>query len=437
MSRRSTDWPPLWDGDPTPGNPDEVAALGRKLRKMADMIDEQARVVKALASVEGWDSEAGRAFNEIADGAGDRLKKSFERYDEAAKALGTKVADGSKEFASELDRAQRKADKALADYREAESDHDLADREVKKFTDKHLVSEIPEADKSEYERWEKKRDDALHRIGQARKDVKDAKEIFDDAGENAARHIKNVVHHDSVRDPGGFMNFLADWADGFANISAILSAAAVFCAFVPPLQFLVPLLATAAVLTSAAALAGHAYDMRVRGGKVSWWKLTVDVLGVMPGLGVLKGFTALKGLKGLSKLKGLGMGFKTSDAIKGIGFNALNGVSVTVTNRVLAVGTRLGGKLKLGKLPDEFVPIEGKKITAVIKGTGLAGALNRMFNGENGERTGDQKPYWDTPSPETSPTPSPPTGGQDSPTTTTPSPSPAASPAPFHAALAA
>jgi hypothetical protein len=431
VSRRSSDWPPLWDEDPTPGDPDEVAALGRKLRKMADMIEEQSRVIKALSSVDGWDSEAGRAFNEIADGAGDRLKKSFERYDEAAKALGTKVAEGeSKEFAGELHRAQKKADKALANYHEAKSDHDLADREVKKFTDKHPVTDIPEADRPEYERWSKKRDDALHRIGQSRKNVKDARDIFDDAGDRAARHIKDVVHHDAVRDPGGFMNWLADWADMFSNISAILSVLAVVCAFIPPLQFLVPIFATLAVLSSAAALAGHAYDMSVRGGKVNWLKLGTDFLGVLPGLGALKGFRALTGLKGIAKLRAFGKlgtwgSFKGIAAVDGIGHNFLNGLSVGLTNKVLAGGLKLGNKLaatKVGgvlpELPKAFEPIGGKQITAAIKGNGLASALHRMFSGENGGSTGYQEPA--------SPQPSP-----------TPAPSPGPSPQPFHAALAA
>ncbi|MDQ1038012.1 uncharacterized protein YukE [Streptomyces sp. V3I8] len=427
MSRRSSDWPPLWDEDPTPGDPNEVAALGRKLRKTAEMIDEQSRVIKALSSVDGWDSDAGRAFNEVADGAGDRLKKAFERYDEAANALGTKVAEGeSKEFAGELHRAQTKADRALADYQEAEAEHDVADREVKKFTDKYpVVSQIPAADKTEYERWEKKRDDALERIGQARKAVKDAREMFEDAGDRAARHIKNVVHHDAVRDPGGFMNWLADWADTFSNISAILSVLAVICAFVPPLQFLVPIFATLAVLCSAAALAGHAYDMSVRGGKVNWLKLGTDTLGILPGLGALKGFRALVGLKGVAKLKSFGKlgtfsSFNGLAAVDGIGHNFLNGLSVGLTNKTLGAGLALGKRLKLPNLPEQFVPLGGKQITAAIKGVGLASALNRMFRQENGGRTGYQEPSAPMPVP-----------------APTPSPSPGPSPQPFHAALAA
>ncbi|MER5913466.1 putative T7SS-secreted protein [Streptomyces sp. NPDC001982] len=406
MSRTDSDWPPLWHDDPTPGDPEEVAELGRKLRKMADMIDEQSRVIKALASVEGWDSEAGKGFHELAGGTADKLKKSFERYDEAAKAIGEEVREGSSDqFASEMRRAQRKADKALADYREAKVDHDLADGEVKKFTDKYPAHNIPAAEKEEYDRWVKKRDEALRRIGDARKAVKDARNIYDDAGDNAARHIKNVVHHDAVRDPGGFMNFLADWADMMSNISAVLSVLAVICAFVPPLQFLVPIFATLAVLTSAAALAGHAYDMTARGGKVDWLKLGADALGVLPGLGVLKGFKALKGVKGLAKFRFSGMA-----ALDGVGHNFLNGVSVKLVNKVL------------GRTARNAV-IEGKKITAVIKGAGLASALHRTLSGENGSRTGFQEPS-KTPTP--APTPSP-----------SPGPAPTVSPTTFHAALAA
>ncbi|CAL9552411.1 putative T7SS-secreted protein [Streptomyces sp. enrichment culture] len=413
MSRIDADWPPLWHDDPTPGDPEEVAELGRKLRKMANMIDEQSRVIDALASVEGWDSEAGKGFHELAGGTADKLKKSFERYDEAAKAIGEDVSEGTSDrFASEMRRAQRKADKALSDYRAAEGEHDLADREVKKITDKHPLGDIPTAEKEEHDRWVKKRADALHDIGSARKAVKDARDIYDDAGDKAARHIKNIVHHDSVRDPGGFMNFLADWADMLSNISAVLSVLAVICAFVPPLQFLVPIFAALAVLTSAAALAGHAYDMSVRGGKVDWLKLGADTLGVLPGLGALKGIRAFTGLKGMAKLKAFGKlktwgSFNGLAAVDGIGHNFLNGISVSLVNKVL-------GRTARNEL------IDGKKITAVIKGTGLASALNRMLSGENGEKTGYQE------SAPAGPTPSP-----------SPGPAPSVSPTAFKAALAA
>jgi hypothetical protein len=203
------------------------------------------------------------------------------------------------------------------------------------------------------------------------------------------------------------MNLLADWADMLSNISAVLSVLAVICAFVPPLQFLAPIFAALAVVTSAAALAGHAYDMTVRGGKVDWMKLGADALGVFPGLGALKGIKALKGVKGLAKLKLGG-----SAALRGVGDNFMNGIAVKGVNWALGKAGRSA--------------IEGRKITGVIKGAGLGSALHRMLSGENGERTGYQEPAASTPTPTPTPAPSP-----------SPGPAPNVSPKPFNAALAA
>ncbi|WP_371669811.1 hypothetical protein OG985_20525 [Streptomyces sp. NBC_00289] len=367
---------------------------------MADEIDKQSGNIKALASVDGWDSDAGRAFHEIADGSSGRLKRAFERYDEAAKALGTKVVDGgeSKEYASELHRAQKVADKALQKYREAETDHKTAVGDLKQYE-----GTVPSRDDvTDRTRLAKQRDAAMDVIRECHSEIGRAKIIRDDAASAAAKHIKNVVHHDGVRDPGGIMNFLADWADRFANLSAIFSILAVICAFVPPLQVLAPVFAALAVITSALALAGHAYDMTVRGGKFSASKLFFDALGVMPGLGALKGFRALKGLKGLGKLRGLR--FSGGAALEGVGFKFFNGIAVNTVNKIL---------VKAGR-----PAIAGEKITAGIKTGSFASAMVKIFTGHNGESTGDPGDLPKvTPSPSPQPAPRPPS-------------------APFHTALA-
>ncbi|MEU6120656.1 hypothetical protein [Streptomyces sp. NPDC047123] len=407
MTARPSDWEPLHSGDPVPGDPYEVARLGKKLRNMADEIDKQARNIKALSTVESWDSEAGRAFHEIADGTAGRLKRSFERYDEAAKALGTKVVDGgeSKEYASELNRAQKVADKALQDFRAVEADLGDTDGQLKPSGTK------PPSDMSDTEREKaaRKRSAALSTLGDCRREIDRAKEIRDDAASAAAKHIKNIIHHDGVRDPGGFMNWLADWADRFSNLSAIFSILAVICAFVPPLQVLLPVFTALAVITSAAALAGHAYDMTARGGKLNLLKLGLDVLGVMPGLGALKGFGALKGLKGLSKLRGLR--FSGSGAMAGVTDKFFNGVAVKGVNFVLK---------KAGK-----PVLEGERITAGIKTGSLGSALYKIFTGKDGAATGDPGDPKPMPQGTVPPTPRP-----------SPQPSPTPSPKPFHTALA-
>ncbi|MEU0045745.1 putative T7SS-secreted protein [Streptomyces werraensis] len=431
MSRRDADWPPLWHDDPTPGDPEEVAELGRKLRKMADMIDEQSRVIKALASVEGWDSEAGKGFHEIADGTADRLRKSFERYDEAAKAIGEEVREeGSDQFASEMRRAQRKADKALADYREAKADHDLADGEVKKITDKYpVVHDIPAAEKQEYERWLKKRDDALHRIGSARRAVKDARDIYDDAGDKAARHIKNVVHHDEARDPGGIMNWIADHADWLSTAATILAVAALIAAVVFTGGTLAVVLVGLAAATSATALTGRLYDVFARGGKLDLLKMGLDALGVIPGLGALRGLTAAaKGARLLAAQRGVWAGFTNGFAVK----NFNKGV-VWASKYLTSKGvTRV-------KLPaNGFDP---EVVTRYIKGTSLANAglqgLLRVKNRMDGVDDSQEQSSTPTVVPRPTPTPSVAPGPSGSSRTPTPSPQPVPSPSStaFKAAL--
>ncbi|CAL9543983.1 hypothetical protein SUDANB174_04271 [Streptomyces sp. enrichment culture] len=314
--------------------------------------------------------------------------------------MGTKVVDGeeSKEYASELHRAQRIADKALHKYREAETDHKSAIGDLKQYE-----GTVPSRDDvTDRTRLEKKRDAAMDIIRECHSEIGRAKIIRDDAAKSAAKHIKNIVHHDGVRDPGGIMNFLADWADRLSNVSAILSVLAVICAFVPPLQILAPIFAGLSVVTSAMALAGHAYDMTVRGGKFSATRLFFDALGVMPGLGALKGFSALKGLKGLAKLRGIR--FSGSAALEGVGFKFFNGIAVNTVNKILT---------KAGK-----PVIAGEKLTAAIKTGGFASAMVKIFSGQNGEPTGDPGDL-----PKVKPSPSP-------------QPAPTPSPAPFHTALA-
>ncbi|MER7656932.1 putative T7SS-secreted protein [Streptomyces albidoflavus] len=417
MARRPTDWDPIHDGDPIPGDPYEVAKLGKDLRDMADAIKEQSAAIDALATVEGWDSDAGRAFHEIAGDTAGRLKRAYDRYDEAATAMGTKVTDGAKNYASQLNRAQELADKARTRAMTANEKYQEAlDKVGPRGTVQPPNSELSPA---EQKRYEEQRDDNYDIVVDCIRDVSEAKEIRDDAAKDAQKKIKNIIHHDGVRDPGGVMNWLADWADGLSSLSAILSTIAVICAFIPGGQILAAVFAAAAAITSALALAGHAYDKWARGGDVSWLKIGVDVLGLVPGFGLLKGFSALKGLKGLR-----GLGPVVTNAGRGVRDMFFNGFAVKTVNAILK---------KTGR-----TPLAGRDITAAIKGAGLISAVYKIATGQIGESTGDPG---DTrgPVPEQRPKPTPPPTAPpaESGPTPTPSPSPGPSPQPFHAALAA
>jgi hypothetical protein len=414
----------MYDSDPVPGDPYEVARLGKELRAMADEIDKQARNIKALASVEGWDSDAGRAFHEIAGDTASRLQNAYDRYDEAATAMGTKVQEGggeSSEYASELHRAQQLADKGLQEYRAAEVDYKAAQEILDPLKGKVLTGD----DAVQHSKQQKKSDDAAQLMLEGQKKIMRAKAIRDEAARDAARKIKNVIHHDGVKDPGGVMDWLADHADWFSAAATILACVALAVAIFATGGLAAPIIAAIAATASATALTGRLYDVFARGGKLDLLKIGLDVLGVVPGLGALKVLAV--GSKA-GRLAG-------AQAALWEGFT--NGFGVKRINDV----TRLASKfLSKRKIPGLKLPENGFKpevVTRYIKGAslgflGLKG-INRLVESEENKRAGDSKAPsggpGPTPEPNMRPIPS-------SPGTPSPSPRPSPSSAPFHAALA-
>ncbi|MFC8130043.1 putative T7SS-secreted protein [Streptomyces sp. NPDC057302] len=421
MSGRPSDWTPLYDSDPVPGDPYEVAHLSKKLRGMAEEIDKQARNIKALASVDSWDSVAGRAFHDIAGETAGRLKKAYDRYDEAANALGTKVREGeSKEYASELHRAQRMADKALEEFRTAEVEQKAAMKELEKTKGTIPSSREDGADRT---KQQKKRDDATSVMARHRQKIMNAVEIRDDAASAAAKKIKNVIHHDGVRDPGGFMDWIADHADWFTAIATVLAVAALVAAVVLTGGAAAILIGVAAAM-SATALSGRLYDVFARGGKLDAVAITIDVLGIIPGLGALKGLTA--GAKGA----------RLATAQRTMWGMFTNGIAVKNINRGAGVASKLLGKWG-SKIPaGGWAP---ENVTRFIKGAALSKLgvesfmkLQQVLPGE------DEKPNHITPGtgPGARPHPSTPPSAPSTPSAPSPSPRPSPTSAPFHGALA-
>lgn len=114
MSRPS-DWHILdLDRDPTPGDPTAIRALARRVDAVADDAAQAERDVIALAgdsSVTEWVGAAGDVFRGALDDFPTQLRKLADSYSRAYSALTT--------WASDLDRAQGQADRALAQGREA------------------------------------------------------------------------------------------------------------------------------------------------------------------------------------------------------------------------------------------------------------------------------------------------------------------------------
>ncbi|MGC9409544.1 putative T7SS-secreted protein [Streptomyces sp. DZ1-3] len=414
MTARPKDWSPLHDSDPVPGDPYEVARLGKELRAMADEIDKQARNIKALASVEGWDSDAGRAFHEIAGDTAGRLKKAYDRYDEAAIAIGTKVQEGdgeSSEYASELRRAQRMADKGLEEYREAEVDYKAANKVLEPFQGKVLTGE----DAVQRSKEQKKQDDAADLMLTAAKKIMRAKVIRDEAVSATSRKIKNVIHHDGVRDPGGFMDWIADHADWFSAAATALAVVALVAAIVLSGGTLAVFLVVAAGVMSATALSGRLYDVFARGGKLDLLKIGLDILGIIPGLGAVRGLTAAaKGARLLTARNAIWSGFTNGFAVKNINKGVVWASKFLKNKGITKVKLPAGG-------------FEPELLTRYIKGGALAhlGVQSVVKLKNRFEDVGDSSHESRTPSGGPQPTPSP-----------SPQPSPKPRSTSFHTALA-
>ncbi len=109
----------LADAGPVPGDPREVAALGRRFQATADEIASAVRRLRACAD-ESWNAGAGEAFRRRSAETAVKLAAAYDRYAAVAIALGTDPGDprpstaARPNYAAALAQAQNIADPARA-----------------------------------------------------------------------------------------------------------------------------------------------------------------------------------------------------------------------------------------------------------------------------------------------------------------------------------
>ncbi|MFF3488119.1 putative T7SS-secreted protein [Streptomyces sp. NPDC002701] len=282
---RADEWPTIGEAsDPIPGDPEEVAKLGRDLRKTAESIRKQADEIKALSGVEAWKSKAADEFRKEAEEAEGKLRKAFKRYDAAADALGEKVVEGgpSKQYASELHRAQKMADKALRDAQDAESEQKTSTGAVDRLP-KDTASDDPERKK-----LEKRQEAAASAMERAKKDLEAAKDIRDAAAETARKSIRYAIDNDGLKDGGWdkFKDWVHDnadwmktWIDRLGWVATICGTLSLLVGWIPVIgQALAGILGTIALLATLVSLVGHL--VLALAGEGSWFDVALDVVGL-------------------------------------------------------------------------------------------------------------------------------------------------------------
>ncbi|WAU79077.1 hypothetical protein O1Q96_04505 [Streptomyces sp. Qhu-G9] len=283
------------DVDPVPGDPDQLVALGRKLRKTADELGRQIRNLKAISKVDSWDSDAGKEFRKKAEGSQGKLEAAYKRYDAAADAIGSDIHEvsgsyqdqlhaPSTNYASDLHRAQNIADSALKEAREAD--------ERKSSTRKSLDSLSGKDGKEERERLEGKMDAASGDIEAAREKIEAAKRIRDEAAKKAREAIDDIISHDSLKD-GFWDKFLDDVNNWTAKIATVCGIAAMLVGWIPVIgQALAGLLGTIAMTASLIGLVCTV--IQFARGDADWMDLGVAALGFLAA-GVGKAFSKYAG----------------------------------------------------------------------------------------------------------------------------------------------
>ncbi|WP_330306564.1 MULTISPECIES: putative T7SS-secreted protein [unclassified Streptomyces] len=307
---RADEWAVIGESsDPIPGNPEEVAKLGRDLRKTAEAIQKQAKEIKALSSVESWKSKAAEEFRKEAEEAEGKLRKAFKRYDAAADALGEKVVEGgsSTEYASELHRAQTMADKALRDAKDAHDEHATSAGAIDKFP-KDTADDDPDRKK-----LEKRQEAATSAMERAKKDLEAAKDVRDAAAKSARDAIRHAIDHDGLKDSrwdkfkdwvhdnAGWINKVLDVAGWVATICGTLS---LLVGWIPIVgQALAGILGSIAMAATIISLVGHV--LLALAGEGSWFDVALDVVGLATmgiGRGAMAGAKgAMQGAKGMAR----------------------------------------------------------------------------------------------------------------------------------------
>ncbi|MDN3028664.1 hypothetical protein [Streptomyces sp. S.PB5] len=252
-------------GDPVPGDVHDMKALSRRFEATAKTITDTAAALRRLGNQESWDSEAGRAFADKADDTAKTVSKAHDRYADAASALKTYYTD--------LETIQSDADEILRD----------AETKAGELGKAKTSAENPPkgTEEGEQKKLDKKVTDLQDGLSDLRDRLAAVKTRHKDAGDKAAKKIRDTTESDGLND-----SWLDDMRDALKMISDITGAIAAVCGilalvvgWIPIIgQALAGVLGTIALVMTAISLVCHV--LLAVNGDGSWGDVAMDVLGL-------------------------------------------------------------------------------------------------------------------------------------------------------------
>ena len=313
---RPADWSPLAATDPVPGEPEEVAALGRRFRGTAAEIKRAASRLRTMCTDEFWDSDAGAAFRQRSDDTAGKLARAYARYDAAATALGTDSGDtkpstpGNPRYAGALYLAQKLSAQALTSAQDAAAAQRQAMSQLRATlasasgqvplpasldpplglltpdSSGHLPIRAGEA--ADLTVLKNRYNSAADQLTAARGMLSRAELIRDTAAHHVSRLISDVIGRDGLTD--GFWDHVTNFIDEHAGLLAMVSKVAGWVAtiagtlalavgWIPIVgQVLAAVLGTIALIASVVTLIAD--TLLLIGGKGSWLDFALDVIAV-------------------------------------------------------------------------------------------------------------------------------------------------------------
>ena len=343
---RPADWSPLAGSDPVPGDPYGVAALGQRFQATAQEINGAAQRLRTMCTDTYWDSGAGEAFRQQSVQTAGKLAAAFDRYDAAARALGTDPADSSPStaarpnYAGSLDQAQALSLQALTPAQDAAATQRITLSQLSGYgpwlaplaltpdASGHLPVPVPllpapsATVREDIAGLVSRYNAAADTITASRSTVARATAMRDQAAANTAALIDSAIGSDGLADSfwDKFTNFIDEHAALLQKISEISGWVATVAGTLALLVGWIPIVgqALAAVLGTialAASILTLLSDSLLKlGGKGSWFDIALDVIAVASfGLG-RAAVGALKDSALLARLAGKTEMFKTAEA---------------------------------------------------------------------------------------------------------------------------
>ncbi|MCL7489889.1 hypothetical protein M8I34_00200 [Streptomyces sp. MCA2] len=269
--RRPTDWQPLAETDPIPGDPEDIRDEVTKMKNLAKTLRDQARI---LRKAEDGDALRGNYADKIREKSGEldkRFRETAGRYERVVGDLG--------KWANDLEGFQDRADGILRRAKHANEEHsaDLKKKEAK--------AEKDGGDPPDYV-------DDSH-LATYRKQLNEVTADRDAAAEKCARNIGDDIS--DVLEDSTWENF----ADGLSTTLDVLgylgTAIAIVGIFCTPAGWIVGI----GLAIGVASLLGH--SLLAITGKGSWTDVAFDAIGLVTmGLGG-KALTGLKASRALTK----------------------------------------------------------------------------------------------------------------------------------------